>query len=374
MPKTKRTKRDSVDTILAAYREKLPTYSEFATRCKELVEQLLRSKNVRVHSVTCRPKDVDRLKDKLSRPEKHYDRLTDVTDLAGVRIITHFASEVDEIATIIEREFKVLPEHSIDKRQALDPDRFGYLSLHYVCTLANKRARLTENAPYRHLTCEIQIRSILQHAWAEIEHNLGYTSAEAIPRSVRRRFCRLAALLETADSEFIGIRDDITVYAAKVNKDLAEKPTEVLLDKVSLRALIQRDAVARRMDQQLAEWAGATLEDADDSFLNSIVMYFRDLGMQTIEELRAALAQRERVIVRQFQIRVEKDAHKTLHSGISLYHLWQVLLAEQGGFPSLQTAFEKFHILGPETSSSKRFDQIIHAIQNAVAESEGEAP
>ena len=58
-----------------------------------------------------------------------------MTDLLGVRIITYFPDEVDKAAKLVEREFCVDPDNSVDKRSILDPDRFGYLSLHYVLTL-----------------------------------------------------------------------------------------------------------------------------------------------------------------------------------------------------------------------------------------------
>src|SRR6185503_1723451 len=56
---------------------------------------------------------------------------------------------------------------------------------------------------------EVQIRSILQHAWAEIEHDIGYKSPRALSYPTRRSFARLASLLELADIEFTRLRAEV---------------------------------------------------------------------------------------------------------------------------------------------------------------------
>jgi hypothetical protein len=66
---------------------------------------------------------------------------------------------------------------------------------------------LPEYAPFAQTVTEIQVRTILQHAWAEIEHDIQYKSASVIPTELRRRFMALAGMLEIADREFQSIQD-----------------------------------------------------------------------------------------------------------------------------------------------------------------------
>ncbi|TMR94372.1 GTP pyrophosphokinase [Nonomuraea basaltis] len=123
----------------------------------------------------------------------------------------------------------------MDKRKALDPDRFGYLSLHYVASLDTRRAELAEYKRFANNGFEIQIRSILQHAWAEIEHDLGYKSRLGVPSTTRRRFSRLAGLLELADAEFVSIRDELRLYEKRVESDLANQPGRPSLPSAAAR-------------------------------------------------------------------------------------------------------------------------------------------
>jgi len=175
-----------MEEILAQYDGNRKLYLEFCQTLERLLGQLVRDADIKVHSITHRLKARDSLKRKLSPRESRYEALQSVTDIMGVRITTYFSDEVDKIASVIEREFVVDPENSINKRAMLDPDRFGYLSLHYVVSLNPTRLGLREYSRFSGCKAEIQIRSILQHAWAEIEHDLGYKTIHAIPSEIRR--------------------------------------------------------------------------------------------------------------------------------------------------------------------------------------------
>jgi putative GTP pyrophosphokinase len=322
----------TIAEIVGEYVSKRQVYKDFAESCSSLLQTLLRQGTGRVHSVSCREKSPDRLVEKLGKQDKGYSALSDVTDLAGVRIITYFSDDVDEIADIIEAEFDIEAEQSIDKRAALDPDRFGYLSLHYICRMPERRLRLREYAPYAGMVCEIQVRSILQHAWAEIEHDLGYKTRQAVPRPIRRRFSRLAALLETADDEFIGIRDSLATYTESVRQDIEDKPAQVLLDQITLRVLLEQDEVVRHLEQDLRDWMGASEVMDDSLFFGKYVGAFARLGVTTIEQLLSVVRSRYRIVLEQYKLRITKNSKSGIGlfaSGMVFFHTWQVLLAER---------------------------------------------
>ena len=141
--------------------------------------------------------------EKIRREGKSYNNpLEEVTDLAGVRIICYFVSDVDKIVPWIKNEFVVDETRSVDKRKSIDPSVFGYASVHLIVELSEARIRLPEYSAFKDMKCEVQIRTILQHSWAEIEHDIVYKASEDIPFELRRRFASLAGLLEIADREF----------------------------------------------------------------------------------------------------------------------------------------------------------------------------
>ena len=85
--------------------------------CHQLLESLLAARGVHVHSVTSRLKGRASLEEKLGRPEKHYRTLADVTDLVGLRVITHFEDEVDLVGKLIADEFLVDSQRSIESER-----------------------------------------------------------------------------------------------------------------------------------------------------------------------------------------------------------------------------------------------------------------
>src|SRR5438132_8469492 len=178
--------------LLADFENRAHVYRGFCEYLEVLLPELLNAHGIRFHKIECRIKERPSLEKKLSRPEKNYAALDDVTDVCVLRIVTHFAAEVDEIATLLEREFTIDRANSVDKRVYKDPDRFGYVSLHYVISLTSDRSKLTECKAWAGYKAEVQLRTILQHAWAEIEHDLGFKSPIAVPQEVKRRFARLA--------------------------------------------------------------------------------------------------------------------------------------------------------------------------------------
>lgn len=305
---------------------RLPGYQHLSARLEHLIPELLASQNLRVHSASARVKSKKSFGDKVkSRPGK-YTTVADVTDICGIRIITFFEDEVENVATIIQREFLIDAPNSVDKRQMLEVDRFGYMSLHYVATLNEARSALPEYSRCAGIRFEVQIRSILQHAWAEIEHDLKYKNPEAIPREVQRRFARLAGLLEVADSEFSGIRDVIQAYQTQVAQNIEHAPQAILVNLDSLQILARTNQRVYELDLAIAGLMRRALED-EASFSDGVVPIFLRTGLETIEDVEKTLSNAMPGLVRFAEkwIRMcdEQDSIQMsgVQRGISFYYL-----------------------------------------------------
>lgn len=269
--------------ILAAYDRALPSLEARGAALRDRIEARLRAEpGLDLHSVTARVKGRESLRGKLARPDRTYARLWDVTDLFGLRVILFFEDSVERVAQIVESELAVDYVHSVDKRRQRDAAGFGYRSLHYVCEFGDGRAGLPPEA-----RLEIQLRTALQHAWAEIEHDLGYKTEDQVPVAIRRRFSRVASLLELADSEFVAVREDLERYRLALPERIAHRAGDVPLDRLSLATLLDRPevhavdaAVAAALDKPLGE---------EPFFPDYLLKMLDASGLSTVGEVREGL-------------------------------------------------------------------------------------
>jgi len=268
--------------LLADYDRALPALAAEGARVRARLEaRLAQEVDLDLHSVTARVKSRASLAGKLARPDRTYAALWNVTDLFGLRVILFFEDSVDRVARIVESELGPDYTHSVDKRRQRDAAGFGYRSLHYVC-------RFGGDALPAEARFEIQLRTALQHAWAEIEHDLGYKAPAGIPAAARRRFARVASLLELADSEFVGLREDLERYRLALPDRIERRPGDVPLDRLSLATLLDFPEV-RAADEAVAAALDKPLGD-EPFFPDYLLKMLAAAGLATVGDVRAGLA------------------------------------------------------------------------------------
>lgn len=242
--------------IVARYAELRPTYELFCMRLKPLIEELLKHRGIQFQVVEARAKTIESFSEKTTRKGKGYrDALNEITDLAGIRIIVYYNSDVDEAARLLHEEFEVDDARSVDKRMELAPDQFGYISLHKIVQLSRERAKLLEWRSCASLTAEVQIRTVLQHAWAAIDHALKYKAAAPGTNEFTRRLVRLSGLLELADEEFAALRVERQAIQKKAGEQVAKGDLDIPLDTASLVEYLTKSRVVSRI-VKAAESAG----------------------------------------------------------------------------------------------------------------------
>lgn len=251
---------------------------------EQLLEKLLKRRGAKPHQLTHRVKDRYSLEKKLARKNYKYSSLDELTDLIGVRVITYFEDDIDIIAGIINDEFLIDYENSIDKRK-VEPEKFGYRSLHYVFSIKPERAAMAEYENLANVKVEIQIRSILQHSWAEIEHDLGYKGANEIPDTARRTFYRVAALLEQADIEFVKLKNEIEQYEKEMPQRIAENAAAVKVDKASVISFINKNAILAKIEDDFAKKFKLNVVPSDDIMGGLLPTILSEYGIDTVEKL-----------------------------------------------------------------------------------------
>ena len=216
------------DEIEKYYKKNSPLWEAFLRKIDPLIRDLLKAKGIRPQGIFNRVKELSSFERKC---DKWNDPFTEITDKCGIRIITYTLGDVKKVSDIIEEEFDV--KECINKLEELRPGEFGYNCTHYVVKLKAPRSKLTEYRKYADLYLEIQIPTILQHAWAEIEHDLNYKSASEPPKEIQRSLSRVAAVLELTDKEFGLIVNNIEKYKQQVKLDIQDKK-EVEINSLSI--------------------------------------------------------------------------------------------------------------------------------------------
>ncbi|MEO6509892.1 MAG: hypothetical protein ABIO16_02795 [Nocardioides sp.] len=136
--------------------------------------------------------------------DKYADPSSQLTDFVGARVLVPLSADVAPVARLVQRLYVV--EEMTDQRSDQVLDVPGYQSLHFLVRFRPEDREPLGLADTPDIPVEVQVRSVLQHAWAALQHDVMY-KAERIPTDhVRRRLIALAGLLELADHEFMAVR------------------------------------------------------------------------------------------------------------------------------------------------------------------------
>ena len=202
--------------FLTGYSAGFPALAALTAELQAYIAESVRSVPVPLHITTARAKAPASLRRKCRRKSYKNPKLQ-VTDLMGVRVITYLNQDVEAVAERLRNVLDVSEKKSRDARAELATNEFGYRSVHIVGRLRSPAAAAHRKIGRRWF--EIQVRSILDHAWSEIEHEMIYKSGIVYPDRVRRRFNALAGSLEVLEDAFSGLSGErerlIQIYASQ---------------------------------------------------------------------------------------------------------------------------------------------------------------
>ena len=209
----------SAPAAVADYETRRPALEAVTDNYLQLVTAFLDDAGINYLSITARTKSVESFAAKAERTVDgrriFSDPLVEITDQVGLRIITYLREDVDAVVTLLADEMRLLDDRDMGLETARE-GRWGYASRHLLVGVGG------EQQP-----ASIQVRTVLQHAWAEFEHEIRYKGsipAEHAP-DLDRRFTLAAGLLELADREFTAIRERLRVAGS--NDETAHgEPTE----------------------------------------------------------------------------------------------------------------------------------------------------
>lgn len=272
--------------ILEDYRKKKDLYIELGNIVHERLTSIVKNANIQIMAIEHRVKTEKSLEGKLAHNGDYYQKLDDLIDILGARIICFFSDEVDKIGSLIEKNFVVDWSRSSDKRKLIDVSSFGYLSLHYICSVKKEEGFSDEMCNIRF---EIQIRTNLQHTWAQINHDLGYKNEFGVPRFILRNFSRIAGMLELIDDEFVRARDLMKSYTASVKQKIIDNcADDVHIDTLSLSEFVKNNKVMKAFCDKLSKTNKVEIDYVDPS---SYIEQLKWFGIETLGGLQDLMAQ-----------------------------------------------------------------------------------
>ena len=271
------------------YAARHPELVEAAAEAVTTVRTVLDEAGVDYLTVAGRAKSVASFAEKAARTHGgrplYADPLRDITDQLGLRVITYVRDDVEVVAALLGAQLRVLDDQDLGEQTA-SQGRFGYASRHLLVEIDGR-------------VVQVQLRTVLQHAWAEFEHDIRYKGVVPAEHASEfdRRFTLAAGLLELADQEFSAVRerlrgaapadpvdDDPRIAAAELAAFLAgqyadagwsrtehyawisglllELGVTTLVELAEVLRSVDEPAIAERMDYRYPPGAVRRLDDA----------------------------------------------------------------------------------------------------------------
>jgi hypothetical protein len=183
---------------------------------------------------------------------------------------------VDAVVDLLADQLVLLHDRDMG-RETADEGRWGYASRHLLLSVEPGRGPEGTDDRLGVRPVSVQVRTVLQHAWAEFEHDIRYkgTIPDEHAPDLDRRFTLAAGLLELADREFSAIRDRVQAT-------------------MSHRSVGQITPATEQIDaQELTSFLAATYADAGWSRTEHytwISGLLHELGITSVDDLAAVLA------------------------------------------------------------------------------------
>jgi len=287
---------------IAEFNKAQKHYAIYARKLNEIL-YFASKKYAPLAIVQSRAKSVTSFAEKITRKWKDLETnnpVTEFTDLCGARIITLTKSHSDAICKFIEDNFDIDWANCVNAIERLQTSEFGYLSRHYIVSL-KKDAFPSGEIPLtipkdiypvkgRPMKAEIQVRTILEHAFADVTHDLCYKSSFKVPDKWKRQVAAVAAALETTSNEMEAIVAGIQDYAANYGGTLTPEETVIEIEKLSIILRFDKNNAElagriARLAITIGEWKRAT--DVLQKFVDAeIPAACRDYGIALVKQYR----------------------------------------------------------------------------------------
>ena len=267
--------------------------------------------------------------------------LVTLTDMIGIRVICAFIEDLAIVENILVQNFDVMEVERKGSQQSFR--EFGYESLHVLIKIPDDCFPESDEPPLPDdLVCEIQIRTILQDAWAEVEHELIYKSEfNPFDKPLRRKLASINASLSLADTIFQEIRD----YQNRLQNELGSR----------------RNTFYEKADEITSmEFGGVRKNNRNNPFISNKSGSIDDLVLQALHEHNVGnFAQAIEIYT---QILESTPTPPPVVLGVIYKHRGMAQFA-QNEYDAALSDFQKSVENDPKSFRSLYYEGIVHSIK-----------
>lgn len=199
---------EQIDQFVEKYKKSRELYECLVTEVKHALSKALKDTTIEIANLLGRTKGENSLREKLKIKGNAFD-------MAGVRVVCLYESDLEKVNKVINSTFDVIDHEN--KAENLGVDRMGYRDFQFVVQLSSSFTGPGYD-DLRELNCEIQVRTVLQDAWAIISHRLDYKNEPSIPKKLKRDLNNVTSLLEIAQGVFDNIREKRLQYIEEITQ------------------------------------------------------------------------------------------------------------------------------------------------------------
>jgi len=287
-----------------------PDHNRLSLSVRGIVENLLKTEKIDYLAITSRVKDSESIVNKVKR-KTYTNAKSQLTDISGIRIIVFFESDIERVCSIIKTAFEIDTKNSSNKNSSLKSNQTGYRSVHFVCELGKKRSELPENLGLDGFKFELQIRTVLQHAWAELAHDRNYKFTGKLPIDAERKLFLYAGMLELADRGLDELSRELDEYIVSSQAEVSAGDLESKIDSINLVKFMEDWSKTNNFPVE---------ELGNKSQYTEVIAELSSFGISTLKELNAIIPKNY------IEIANKHNYHSTINGVIRdwmLIHNWR---------------------------------------------------
>lgn len=190
------------ERLVKSYKENISVYEKLTKATEYLLSSIVERENIEcAFPISARTKNILSFLEKVDR-KGYKDPFADMTDITGLRIVLYSEDDISFMKDIIHERFSVDEKRSIDKKEYLGRNQFGYSGMNYVVSLRDDDPIVAEHAEFGERAFEIQLLTPCQLVWSEMQRKIEYKAEDLVSPMINRRLTMLCALFELAHLEF----------------------------------------------------------------------------------------------------------------------------------------------------------------------------